>query len=89
MNSVKAISQLEDLKKDRLSFVHNNELDEVFLQDIKAISLAIKALKKHPDDTKTQEEVIVPLILSIDVTKMLVESAINSGLKVIVESVTN
>lgn len=40
-------------------------------------------------DTKTQEEVIVPLILSIDVTKMLVESAINSGLKVIVESVTN
>lgn len=49
MNSVKAISQLEDLKKDRLSFVHNNELDEVFLQDIKAISLAIKALKKYPD----------------------------------------
>lgn len=49
MNSVKAISQLENLKKDRLSFVHNNELDEVFLQDIKAISLAIKALKKHPD----------------------------------------
>lgn len=40
-------------------------------------------------DTKTQEEVIVPLILSIDVTKMLVESVINSGLKVIVESVTN
>lgn len=49
MNSVKAISQLENLKKDRLSFVHNNELDEVFLQDIKAISLAIKALKKYPN----------------------------------------
>lgn len=37
MNSVKAINQLEDLKKDRLSFVHNNELDSVFLDDIKAI----------------------------------------------------
>lgn len=49
MNSAKAISQLEDLKRDRLSFIHNNELDEVFLKDIKAISLAIKALKKYPD----------------------------------------
>lgn len=49
MNSAKAIIQLEDLKKDRLSFVHNNELDEVFLMDIKAISLAIKALKKCPN----------------------------------------
>ncbi len=49
MNSAKAILQLEDLKKDRLSFVHNNELDEVFLTDIKAISLAIKALKKCPN----------------------------------------
>lgn len=49
MNSIKAIAQLEDLKKDRLSFVHNNELDEVFLNDIKAISLAINALKKCPE----------------------------------------
>lgn len=49
MNSIKAIAQLEDLKKDRLSFVHNNELDDVFLNDIKAISLAIKALKKCPE----------------------------------------
>ena len=49
MNSVKAISQLEDLKRDRLSFIHNNDLDEVFLNDIKAINLAIKALKKSPD----------------------------------------
>ena len=49
MNSVKAINQLEDLKKDRLSFVHNNELDSVFLDDIKAISLAIKALQKCPN----------------------------------------
>ena len=49
MNSIKAIAQLEDLKKDRLSFVHNNELDSVFLDDIKAISLAIKALQKCPN----------------------------------------
>lgn len=49
MNSVKAINQLEDLKKDRLSFIHNNELDNVFLDDIKAISLAIKALQKCPN----------------------------------------
>ncbi len=49
MNSIKAIAQLEDLKKDRLSFVHNNELDDVFLNDIKAISLAINALKKCPE----------------------------------------
>lgn len=46
MNNIKAIEQLEDLKRDRLSFVQNNELDEVFLNDIKAINLAIKALKE-------------------------------------------
>ncbi|HBJ12506.1 MAG TPA: DUF6011 domain-containing protein [Clostridiaceae bacterium] len=49
MNNIKAIAQLEDLKVDRLSFIHNNELDAVFLNDIKAINLAIKALKKCPD----------------------------------------
>lgn len=48
MNNIKAIAQLEDLKVDRLSFIHNNELDAVFLNDIKAINLAIKALKKMP-----------------------------------------
>lgn len=49
MNNIKAIQQLESLKRDRLSFVHNNELDEIFLNDIKAISLAIKALTKCSD----------------------------------------
>lgn len=49
MNNIKAIAQLEDLKVDKLSFIHNNELDAVFLNDIKAINLAIKALKKCPD----------------------------------------
>ncbi len=48
MNNIKAIQQLEDLKRDRLSFINNNELDSVFLDDIKAISLAIKALEKCP-----------------------------------------
>lgn len=49
MNSVKAIMQLESLKRDRLSFIHNNDLDEIYLNDIKAINLAIKALNKCPD----------------------------------------
>ena len=49
MNNIKAIKQLEDLKRDRLSFIHNNELDQVFFEDIKAITLAIQALKKCPD----------------------------------------
>ena len=49
MNNIKAIEQLEELKKDRLSFVQNNELDQVFFADIRAINLAIKALKKCPN----------------------------------------
>lgn len=49
MNNLKAINQLEDLKRDRLSFIHNNELDGTFLEDIKAIGLAIQALKKCPN----------------------------------------
>ena len=49
MNNIKAITQLEDLKRDRLSFIQNNEQDEIYLNDIKAINLAIKALKKCPD----------------------------------------
>ena len=49
MNNIKAITQLEDLKRDRLSFIQNNELDEIYLNDIKAINLAVKALKKCPD----------------------------------------
>ena len=46
MNSIKAITQLEELKRDRLSFIQNDESDEIYLKDIKAISLA---LKKCPD----------------------------------------
>ena len=40
-------------------------------------------------DTKTNEEVVVPLILSIDVIKMLVESAVQNGLNVEIETVKN
>nr|DAT72593.1 MAG TPA: 60S ribosomal subunit [Caudoviricetes sp.] len=49
MKSINAITQLEELKRDRLSFIQNDESDEIYLKDIKAISLAIKALKKCPD----------------------------------------
>lgn len=49
MNNIQAIQQLEDLKKNRLSYIQNNKLDKVFLEDIKAISLAIKVLTKHPE----------------------------------------
>lgn len=52
MNSIKAITQLEELKRDRLSFIQNDESDEIYLKDIKAISLAIKALKKCPECEK-------------------------------------
>ena len=37
----------------------------------------------------SQEETTVPLTLSIEVTTMLVEDAIKSGFKVIVETITN
>ncbi len=49
MNRLRAIEQLEDLKRDRLSFLHNNEIDKVFLEDIKAITMGIEALKKCKD----------------------------------------
>lgn len=49
MKSINAITQLEELKRDRLSFIQNDESDEIYLKDIKTISLAIKALKKCPD----------------------------------------
>lgn len=49
MKSINAITQLEELKRDRLSFIQNDESDEIYLKDIKAISLVINALKKCPD----------------------------------------
>ena len=41
MNSIKAITQLEELKRDRLSFIQNDESDEIYLKDIKAISYSL------------------------------------------------
>ena len=47
MTIEKAIYQLEDLIKDRESFVDNDyDLDNVFRQDIEACKKGIKALKK-------------------------------------------
>lgn len=46
MTTEQAIYQLEDLIKDRESFCHRDDFDEVFLQDIKACKKGIKALKK-------------------------------------------
>ena len=37
MNSIKAITQLEELKRDRLSFIQNDESDEIYLKDIKVL----------------------------------------------------
>lgn len=38
-------------------------------------------------DNETKEEVIIPLYLSLTVTQMLIEDAIKSGMKVIIEPV--
>lgn len=38
-------------------------------------------------DINTQEEVVIPCPLSIEVIEMLIENAINSGFKVIVDPI--
>ena len=47
MTIEKAIEQLEDLIKDRESFCHRDDFDEVFLQDIEALKVGISALEKQ------------------------------------------
>ena len=47
MTIEKAIYQLTDLIRDRESFCHRDDFDEVFLQDIKACKVGIKALEKR------------------------------------------
>ena len=47
MTIEKAIEQLEDLIKDRESFCHHDDFDEVFLQDIEALKVGISALEKQ------------------------------------------
>lgn len=47
MTIEKAIEQLKDLIKDRESFCHRDDFDEVFLQDIEALKVGITALEKQ------------------------------------------
>lgn len=53
MKIKEAISQLEDLRKDRESFV---DLDEIFAKDIEAIDAAVEVLKERQEiETLLQE----------------------------------
>ena len=47
MTIEKAIEQLEDLIKDRESFCHRDDFDDMFLQDIEALKVGISALEKQ------------------------------------------
>ena len=47
MTIEKAIYQLTDLIKDRESFCHRDDFDEVFLQDIEACKMGIQALENN------------------------------------------
>lgn len=49
MTIKEAIEQLEDLKRDRESFIkcEDEESDKIYLEDIKAIDIALQVLKKE------------------------------------------
>ena len=47
MTTEKAIYQLTDLIRDRESFCHRDDFDDVFLQDIEACKMGIQALEKQ------------------------------------------
>ena len=47
MTTEKAIYQLTDLIKDRESFCHRDDFDDMFLQDIEACKMGIQALEKQ------------------------------------------
>ena len=47
MTIEKAIYQLTDLIRDRESFCHRDDFDDVFLQDIEALKVGISALEKQ------------------------------------------
>ena len=47
MTTEQAIYQLTDLIRDRESFCHRDDFDEVFLQDIEACKMGIQALEKQ------------------------------------------
>lgn len=61
INSIEeAIKQLEDLKRDRLSFVNGDkEHDEIYLKDVQAINMVLSNLKIEKniiDDLKREKE---------------------------------
>ena len=47
MTTEQAIYQLTDLIRDRESFCHRDDFDDVFLQDIEACKAGIQALEKQ------------------------------------------
>ena len=49
------IKQLEDLKKDRESFLDKEEPDSVFQQDIDALDAAIEIIKRFTDGKETPQ----------------------------------
>ena len=56
MSIKEVISQLSDLVEDRKSFISNDkELNNVFLQDIQALQIAIEYLKKVKEIPKEED----------------------------------
>lgn len=49
MTIEEAIAQLKDLRKDRESFLENDESDSEFAKDIEAIDMAVKALAENAE----------------------------------------
>ena len=60
MTTEKAIYQLTDLIRDRESFCHRDDFDDMFLQDIEALKIGISALEKlMPKKAESTGAVIV------------------------------
>ena len=47
MTNEQAIYQLTDLIRDRESFFHRDDFDDIFLQDIEACKMGVQALEKR------------------------------------------
>ena len=59
MTIEKAIYQLTDLIRDRESFCHRDDFDDMFLQDIEALKVGISALEKQVPKKVKREFVTV------------------------------
>lgn len=67
MTTEKAIYQLTDLIKDRESFCHHDDFDDMFLQDIDALKVGISALEKQvPKKVKREFRTIGGAITSFE-----------------------